>query len=407
MALPTIKVELGFDLTDKPSAPFFRLDDTVQGRLDNTQYRLGGTLFYDVTEYVSAVNTSRGKDPIQTNYPPGEAEVQFNNQNRYFDPLYSASPYAGNIVPRREVRVYGNDIEIYRGWIDDWDLNYQNNGDSISIAKAFDALQLFNNKVVSAHTPVEQKSGARIEAILDRSEIGWPSSLRQIDDGQVTLAANPISEPINALQYLQSMAGSDPGDIYVTREGKFAFEDRTKGGPSTDLVSFGGTAIPFDNVNVTYGAELLFNEIVLTRQNGGTVTVIDPVSIDEFGVRSWNISDSQVSDDLQLVDIGVGLGKLYSRPQYRFSSIDIKMSKLSEAQQNQVLGLDFGDVCFMQFTPNNVGDAIEEYVEIVGIDHRIDVEQHIVTLSLNPQLSAFFVLDDAVFGKLDVGTLGW
>ena len=61
MAAPTLKVEIGFDLTDSPVAEFFRLDGTVQGRLDNTTYRLGGTLFYDVSAYVISVGAQRGK----------------------------------------------------------------------------------------------------------------------------------------------------------------------------------------------------------------------------------------------------------------------------------------------------------------------------------------------------------
>jgi len=69
MTIPALKVEIGFDLTDNPSAPFFRLDDSVQGRLDNTQYRLGGTLFYDVTEYVITVDIQRGKSAIFVNFP--------------------------------------------------------------------------------------------------------------------------------------------------------------------------------------------------------------------------------------------------------------------------------------------------------------------------------------------------
>jgi len=41
MALPIEKVEIGFDLTDSPIGPFFRLNDDEAGRLDNTEYRLG------------------------------------------------------------------------------------------------------------------------------------------------------------------------------------------------------------------------------------------------------------------------------------------------------------------------------------------------------------------------------
>lgn len=407
MALPSVKVEFGFDLTDNPSAPFFRLDDATQGVLDNTTYRLGGTLFYDVTTYLSAVNVVRGKRPIEQNYQPGEAEVQLNNHNRYFDPLYSSSPYAGNIVPRRELRVSANDIEVYRGWIDDWDLLYTPDGDSFAIAKAQDAMQLLNNQLVLPFTPPEEKSGARIERVLSLESVSWPEALRRIDDGQVTVAANEVTDSVPAMQYLQSIAGSDPGSIYVTRDGYIKFDDRTKAATSASFVEFGGTAVPFTNLQVTYGAEELFNEIVITREGGGTVTATDQASINEYGVRSWDIAESQVSTDAQIVDIAVGLIAKYSQPVYRFTALDVNMNRLSSAQQDDVLALDFGDICKVVFTPNNIGDPIERFVEIINVEHRVTPDDYIVTLGFDEILAPGLVLDDAVFGKLDNGTLSW
>ena len=405
--MTTYRVEIGVDLSVKDDAPFFRLDDPVRGRLDNVNYPLAGFQFVDVTEHVSAVNVTRGKEPIETNYPAGECEVQFNNHNRWFDPLYEGSPFFGNIVPRREVKIFTNDIEIYRGWIDDWDLNYQKDGDSITIAKAFDALSLFNNQTLNPFTPVEQLTGARINAVLDKPEIDWPSEFRAIDPGWATLAANPLEDSVPVLDYLQSMAGSDPGSIYVSREGKFTFIDRSKIASSANIVEFGGTAISFDNVTVTYGAELLFNEVTMTREGGGTVTVSDPDSIFNYGVRSLEITDSQVSTDAQLADIALSLAAEYSTPRYRFSAMDVYVHKFDTATQNKVLGLDFGSICKITFTPNNIGDPIERYLEVISIEHRIDVETHTVTLGFNEIAYAPLILDDVIFGRLDVGTLSW
>lgn len=407
MVAPNIKVEFGFDLTDSPNAPFFKLDDPVQGRLDNTQYRLGGTLFYDVTEYLSAYDINRGKQPIEQAYQPGEAQVQLNNHNRYFDPLYVDSPYYGNIVPRRELRISVNDNFIYTGWIDDWDLVYTPDGDSFAIAKAYDALALLNNQVILPFTPPEELSGARINRILDLETVDWPQSLRNIDEGRVTVAANEITENINALNYLQSIAGSDPGDVHVDRDGVFHFDDRTNAASSASYVEFGTAGIPFTNLQVIYGSEQLFNEIVISRQGGGTVTATDYASIDEYGVRTWNISQSQVSSDEQLVDIAVGEIAKYSQPVYRFAALDVNMNRLSSGQQDDIMTLDFGDVCKVVFRPNNIGDAIERFVEVINIEHRVTPDDYIVTLGFDEILAPGLVLDDAVFGKLDNGTLSW
>lgn len=409
MAQPTIKVEVGFDLTDQPNAPFFKLDDPVQGVLDNTQYRLGGTLFYDVTDRAVAVRINRGKDVLTFGYQAGECQVEFRNTDRAFDPLYSASPYAGNIVPRREIRVSANDIVIFTGWIDDWDLVYSNDGNSIAIAKSSDAIKLINNQIVYAFTPDEELSGERINTILDLPEIGWPKSLRDIDTGSVTVGSYTVEQDMNAYQYLQNIAASDPGDVFITRDGKFAFRDRRKAPYSTDLVEFGEGGVPVDDIRVAYGAELLFNSVTLTRQTGGTVLAVDSASVSEYGVRAWDISESQVSTDAQLVDIAVGLASLYSQPEYRFDAVDVFLhnGKLSDEDKDKILALDFGDICKITFTPNGIGDAIEQYVEVISIDQQIEVDTHRVSIGFIELRYAPLVLDDAVFGKLDVGTLSW
>lgn len=407
MPLPDIKIEIGFDLSDNPNAPLFQLDDPVKGRLDNTEYRLAGEQLYDVTEYVSAYRLDRGREPIDSNYDAAEAEVQFNNHGREFDPLYTASPFYPDIIPRRELRITANDEPVFRGWIEDWDLSYKKDGDSMAFAKGLDATNLLANRVVLPHTPSEELSGTRINAILDRSEVSWPADLRDIDSGAATIGANPLTEAFSVLEYLRTIAGSDPGEIFIDRRGRVAFRDRLQAATSADLVEFGGTGLPFDALEVQYGAELLFNEIVLTRQGGGTATVSDLASIGNYGVRTLSISDSQVSSDAQLVDIGLGLIELYSEPTYRFSGMDVYLHKLSEAEQTQVLALDFGSVCKVTFTPNNIGDPIERYVEVINIAHRVDVERFVVSLGFEEIAFTPLVLDDVVFGKLDEGVLSW
>lgn len=409
MSQPVIKVEIGFDLTDSPASPFFQLDDSVKGRLDNTEYRLGGTLFYDVTDRAVAVNISRGKDALTYGYPAGEANVEFRNEDRAFDPLYADSPFAGNIIPRRELRISANDVEIYHGWIDDWDLVYAKDGTSIAIAKALDAIYLLNNQVVFPFTPIEQTSGERINAILDKEEIGWPSTLRDIDSGGITVGAYAVEQDINAYQYIQSIASSDPGDVFITRNGDLAFRDRRNAPNSNTLVAFGEGGIGIDEIRVVYGSEQLFNQVTMTRQTGGTVVAVDPLSVDQYGVRAWEISDSQVSTDEQLAEIAVTLAAQYSQPAYRFDAIDIYLHKanISDEDKDKILALDLGDICSVTFTPNNVGDSIVRYVEIISVNQQVEVDNHVVTFGFKEIRYAPLVLDDVVFGKLDVGTLSW
>ena len=167
MAIPTPKVEIGFDLTQSNIAPFFKLDDAVQGVLDNTEWPLGGTLFYDITNRVRSISISRGRSGTFTEFPAGSASIELNNHDRAFDPVYEDSPFYGNIIPRRAIRVSSNGEVIFTGFVNDWNFDYQPNGDSVATAVCNDDLGFLNGKTLSAQTPSQQKTGERIAAILD------------------------------------------------------------------------------------------------------------------------------------------------------------------------------------------------------------------------------------------------
>jgi len=407
MAVPTPKVEIGFDLTDNPIAPFFRLDDATQGRLDNTEYRLGGTLFYDVSDRVVAISIDRGKNAILSEMPPGECQVDFTNHDRAFDPLFESSPFYPEIVPRREIRVSSDGERIFTGWIEDWDLDYQPDGNSVATAKAYDALTLLGNQTLDAFTPSVETTGQRLNTILDRSEVDWPASLRDIDSGTVDVAANASSAGNNVLTYLENIAGSDPGFIFIDKSGSFAFRDKRRAPTSADVVAFGEGGISHSSVQVAYGSELLFNRVTTTRQGGGTAVASDLASQNDYGVRDLTVNDLQLNSDTDLAEFAVNQVALYSEPEYRFNQVTINVEHLDTIEQQAVLGLDLGDICSVTFTPNGIAPTIERYVEVREVRHTVDLFFHRVDLGFNELKYSPLVLDDAVFGKLDVGTLSW
>ena len=71
-----------------------------------------------------------------------------------------------------------------------------------------------------------------------------------------------------------------------------------------------------------------------------------------------------------------------------------------------MLGIEIGSVVKSTFTPNNIPPAIVKYLEVINIEHVITTDTHYVTLGFKEITYAPLVLDDAVFGMLDVGTLG-
>lgn len=407
MPLPVPVVEVGFDLTEALKPPFFTLDDATKGRLDNTVYPLAGAAFVDVTNRVRSFNFGRGRAQTFATYPAGEIEIDLNNHDRAFDPLYDPSPFRGNIVPGREVRIKVNDVVVYTGVIDDWDLSYTNDGDSTATIKASESITKLNRRFLPAFTPSEESAGDRINNILDRSEVSWPADLRDIDTDGQTMGAYDIEAETSVLEYLQNIALSDPGEFFMSRDGKLVFQGRKFPPSGADLITFGPSDVPFDNLRVLYGSELLFNSIRLTRYTGGTVVASDLESQNEYGISELSVEEMQLASDSQMIDVAVQYASAYSQPEYRFEAFDVYLHKLDEATQNELLEADLGDVVLAKFTPNNIGDEIARYGKIIRIDHNVTPDTHTVTFGLSQLYYAPLVLDDVVFGKLDFGRLSW
>jgi len=105
--------------------------------------------------------------------------------------------------------------------------------------------------------------------------------------------------------------------------------------------------------------------------------------------------------------VALGYAGLFSQPEYRVEAFDVYLEKLDTSTQDSLLALDIGSVVLVEFTPNNVGNPIQQYGEIIRLDHIIQPTFHTMTFGLAELRYQPLVLDDAVFGKLDVGTLSW
>jgi hypothetical protein len=263
MSMPIEKVEVGFDTSFSGAGNFFTLDDSTKGQLNNTGFPLAGLQFIDVTDRVRNFAISRGKSSLFASFPAGQLNVEFNNHDRAFDPLYAQSPFVGNIVPRREIRVTTADEVQYTGWIDDWSYSYLPNGDSVAEAIAYDATSIIANQVLSAGTPTAQKTGARITSILN--EINWSPESRAIDTGEANLSTFPIEENTNVVTYLQQVAASEPGLIFVSKNGKITFIDRSQTPTSETVVQFGGTGVPFQNLEAMVRTIFITKSLLLEK----------------------------------------------------------------------------------------------------------------------------------------------
>ena len=408
MPVPNTTVEIGFDLSSL-GGPFFTLNDTVAGVLDNTDFLLGGTLFYDVSAYLLDMQVTRGKSRELDRFNAGQTNVVLNNRARIFDPLYTSSPYYGQIIPHRELRIKANGTALFYGIIDDWNLDYSPEGNNTATASASDGFSLLASQSLTAHTAVSQLSGARVSAILDRPEVNWPASTRTIETGLTTLQDDVVDQGTNVLDYLQTVTQSEPGFIFIGKDGNFNFQQRTQDISSSAVKTFAddGSGIPFNNLQVVYGSEQLYNRVTVTRVNGTAQTVEDIDSQNQYGISTLELDNLLLNSDTDSNNLASYLLSKYAEPEYRFEALEIELARLSTAEQNQVLSLELTDVIRVKFTPNGIGSSIDKYALITGIQHQSNSVSYRVTIGLSTLDYANFVLDDSVFGQLNDDRLGF
>lgn len=404
MSIPNIQVLVEFEGFDPTYQPYFELDNSEKGRLDNTEYPLAPVDLLNVTGRVRSYTFNRGKSARFSNFQAGGLSVVFNNHDRAFDPLYTDSPFFGEIVPRRKIVIIVDNIPVYTGFIEDWDLSYDPSGDSIATAKCYDGLYILAGQRITSHTPVEQTTGERIEAILDRPGVAWSSEDRDIDTGIISVGTQEVSDGVNALNYLQKVTDTEPGLLFVDGNNILTFRDRYKTS-GTAITEFSNESIPFSNLEVVYGSELLYNEITIANVGGGTAVATDEQSEAEYGVRALQITDLLGATDEQSVNLAVYYANKFSQPSYRFESLEVLVHALDEAEQAEILALELGDVATVKFTPNGIGDSIERTVEIISIEHTANVDSYFVQFGFQELKNEYFILDDQVFGRLDEGIL--
>jgi hypothetical protein len=409
MPAPVVKVELGADLGERdPNS--FKLDDPIKGVLDNTTYTLGGTRFFDITDRLLSANTTRGKNQALDRIDAGTLNIVVDNFDRLFDPLYASGFYFGQLIPGKEIRISCNDFPVIYGTVDDIDIAYEPGNRSVASFQATDGLSYLTQNNLPEVFPDVELSGARVTRILDLPEVDWPVDKRSIDTGNSFLSDTDISQGTQAIGYLQLVATSESGEVFVSKDNNFVFRQRnsTPNLPDiifTDEASIPGyTVIPFAELGVVYGTEELYNRIVLTNDFPvfpDEVTVEDLDSQVLYGPHSYDQTGLLNNDAADLESLANFLLLRFKEPQYRFNSVSVVMDILSEAQQDQILDLEIGDIVQVRFTPSGIPPAIEQYVRVIGISHDWQNNEKRINLSLERLDFSLFVLDDPVLGVLD------
>ena len=407
----TLKVLLDAGFT----ANGFTLD---YSSLDGPSVLNGSVEFVDVTEYVLSVGISRGRtDLLRPAFQPGVCQIVLDDRaaNRAFDPANTASPYyEGNlgIAPRRFLEVYGGtagDEPLFVGRVQDLDIEYQQPNNSLCTIVGVDGLADFAKTTLRAFTPSQQLTSARVTAILDRPEVSYSTATRAISTGVATLGTFAYSDGDSVAQALQQVAESEDGRFFVAKNGYATFQPRTSFTFSTAVVHFSdqgnSNLVPYQALDVGYGAETLWNSATVTTKGNAVGTAIGTASVDQYGISNYSINDLPLLNATEATNLAQEIVDRYEEPVSRFTQVSAVLNGLSAAAIQTLDSLDVGSVMKVtkSFTTGSPS-SITRDVFVERIAHQITPQSHQIVLGLgDANVITAFVLDTSTLNNIAVG----
>ena len=384
--------------------------------LDGPSVLDGSTDFVDVTEYVLSVGITRGRtDQLKSNFQPGVCQIVLDDRasGRAFDPANTASPYYEGdfgIAPRRFMQVYAGtagDEPLFVGRVQDLDIEYAQPNLSTCTIVGVDDMSSFAKTTLLAFNPPQELTSARVTRILDRPEVAYSTATRNISTGVATLGTFAYADGDSVAAALQEVADSEDGRFFVSRGGTATFQPRIQWTFGTAIASFsdGGTAIPYQSLDVLYGAETLFNSATVTTKANAVGTASDATSIGEYGVTNYSINGLPLVDATAAATLATNLVNKYKDPVSRFVEIGILMNGLSQSQIETVDSFEIGDILSVTKTFATGSPAsITQDVFIERIAHQITPGIHQVTIGIGQaQLLTRFILDTDELNDVSVG----
>jgi hypothetical protein len=391
--MTVIKVEYG-------KAVLFQLDSPDFGVLDTNFLGVGEELV-DVSNRVVSLSVRRGRQDALEPVRSGQASVTLRNLDGALDPLNEASPLFPGVEPARTLNIYADNVQVFGGLVEDIALDFTAGGDATVQVSASDNL----SRLALAEFPPdglavgEENSGVRVGDVLDSDPRYWPAG-RDIATGDSVLAAGTATG--NVVQYLNTVALSEGGTLFVGRDGDLVFRNRLFAVTQTPVVlSDDGTDVEYETlVRQTSGESL--RTVAFGERNGTRLERENTLGLLRFGFRALDLGTLLLRTDAdvnQRLDFELTLRSV-PKPTVR----EVTVSQLRQANTD-VLGLELGDPVVVDFTPPNVSQVSESGV-VLNVRHDFTVGAGWrTTVGMQPAvLAGFMILDD---GRLDVDALAF
>jgi hypothetical protein len=219
-----------------------------------------------------------------------------------------------------------------------------------------------------------EASGTRIGRMLDLA--AWPSADRDVDTGQSTLQTLGAGS-FDPLSHSQAVETTEQGRFFIAANGRVVFLDRkvlSNAPYNTSQATFGdggGSELPYAGISYRYDDQLVWNEIVATRDGGVARIASDSDSQASYLKRTRTMSGLHHTTDVASGFLAQWVLAKYKDPLLRVTGLRIIPDASPTDLYPQALGREIGDRITVKRRPQGVGSVISQEVQIEGISHMI------------------------------------
>jgi hypothetical protein len=392
------------------------LNDPFLGQLGVGALALSAANYVDISPLIKEAHIRRGRSRLLSKFEAGTATLDIYDQNGDWNPNNPASPYYGDLIPLRKIQIFadynGSRYYLFTGFITNYITNFSLGVEDVSRVtfQCVDAFRLFSGALIETvpSAPAGQFSGARIEAILN--ELDYPPSLRDIDAGDTTLQADPGTAR-NALEALRTVEDSELGGFYIDAEGRATFLSRSVITASLGSIAYDfaddGTGIAFQAATVNYDADILLNDVTVTRSGGTAQNVFDQDSIDTYFIHSGDRSGVLMQTDAVALDMANMILSTRSDVELRIDSIQLNLEDGSDTARC-VAGLNVELLDAVEVTKVMPGSTtVTQQLLVQGLNHDFTNKTIVTTVFTGESLVAGFLLNSTTQGILGTNVLSY
>jgi hypothetical protein len=304
----------------------------------------------------------------------------------------------------------GVEEPLFTGFVVNYDYQFTLGGLDTVTVFCVDNMYRLAQTFITGHNPTKEFTGARINAILDRTGVNYPTgAARNIATGTVELGGGgsyAIAEGTNVKAYFDFITYSaERGRIFIDRDGVLVSQDRigaVKGAPDLYFKD-DGTGAKYNDLEISFQAEDIINRVAITPAGGTQQLANDTASQTEFFIKALYIDGSLLHDNTAALDLANYLLEPNAEP--RFTSVATFYGTLTTSQRDSAAILDIGDYIAIQKSILVGGSPTQlaQDLTVEGIEHRIDFARGHTSRYFTAVATVIYdlILDDPVYGIMD------